>query len=190
MKVITISAKAQHGKDYTAKLIRAELERYGYKVLVCHYADLLKYICKQFFGWNGEKDEAGRTLLQKVGTEGVRVNRPDFWVDFISDILKLFPDEWDFVLIPDTRFPNEILKIKECFNVTSVHITRPNFENSLTEEQRKHPSETALDDFDFDYELINNGTEEGMKQEVLEFIETLFQKDIKRDLINKVKEQL
>ena len=188
--MITISAKAQHGKDYTANLLKNELRRYGYSVLVCHYADLLKYICKQFFGWNGEKDETGRTLLQKVGTEGVRTKRPDFWVDFIEDILEFFPNEWDFVLIPDTRFPNEITKMKERFDTISVHVTRPNFENSLTEEQRKHPSEVALDDFDFDYELINNGTEEGMKQEVLEFIETLFQSSRKKDLINKAKDNI
>ena len=48
MKVITISGKAQNGKDTTAGLLKSALEADGYKVLITHYADLLKYICKQF----------------------------------------------------------------------------------------------------------------------------------------------
>ncbi len=41
----------------------------GYKVLIAHYADLVKYVAKTFFEWNGEKDEYGRSLLQHIGTE-------------------------------------------------------------------------------------------------------------------------
>jgi len=173
MKIVTISAKAQHGKDYTASLLKDGLEDLGFSVLVCHYADLLKYICKQFFGWDGQKNEEGRTLLQKVGTEGVRKVKPDYWVDFIIDILTFFYNEWDYVIIPDTRFPNEIEKMRDCFDCSCVHVSRPGFENSLTEEQRNHPSETALDGYLFDHELTNDGTPEGMKREVNNLISKL-----------------
>lgn len=167
MQIITISAKAQHGKDYTANLLKEELEDMGYSVLICHYADLLKYICKQFFGWDGKKNEEGRTLLQKVGTEGVRKVKPDYWVDFIKDILTFFPYEWDYVIIPDTRFPNEIESLViDGFNVITIRVERPNFENNLTEEQRNHASETSLDDYLFDYKIINDGTPEGMKNQI------------------------
>ena len=44
MKVICISGKAQHGKDTSAKLIKMILEANGYKVLIAHYGDLVKYI--------------------------------------------------------------------------------------------------------------------------------------------------
>ena len=46
MKVICISGKAQHGKDTVAKLIAQILEGYGNRVLITHFGDLLKYICK------------------------------------------------------------------------------------------------------------------------------------------------
>lgn len=114
MKVITISGKAQNGKDTTAGLLKAALEADGYKVLITHYADLLKYICKQFFGWDGQKDDAGRHILQYVGTDIIRQKRPDYWVGFVTSILELFPNEWDYVLIPDCRFPNEIDYLKEA----------------------------------------------------------------------------
>jgi hypothetical protein len=173
MKIVTISAKAQHGKDYTATLLKNGLEDKGYSVLVTHYADLLKYICKQFFDWDGKKDEYGRTLLQKVGTEGVRAVKPDYWVDFIIDILKFFPNEWDYVIIPDTRFPNEIEKMRKEFDTISVHVSRPNFENFLTEEQRQHPSETALDGYLFNHEVVNDGTPEGMQHAINNLIDRI-----------------
>jgi hypothetical protein len=177
MTIITLSGKAESGKDTTASTLKYKLEDMGHSVLICHYADLLKYICRTFFDWNGKKDPEGRTLLQKVGTEGVRRVKPDYWVDFIKDILEFFSDEWDYVIIPDTRFPNEIESLRmDGFNVTAVHITRPNFENHLTEEQRQHPSETALDDYKFDYEFINTGNLAGMTVEVNNLANYIIQK--------------
>ena len=111
MKIVCISGKAQHGKDTTAKLLEETLEAQGNRVLIAHYGDLVKYVCKTFFGWDGKKDEKGRTLLQRVGTDKIRAVSPDYWVDFIVSILDIFCDEWDYVLIPDTRFPTLTKKV-------------------------------------------------------------------------------
>lgn len=155
MKIITIAGKAQHGKDTTAELLKNRLEIRGKKVLLTHYADLLKYICEKFFDWDGKKDEAGRSLLQYVGTEVIRTAKPDYWVDFIKSVLILFPDKWDYVIIPDTRFPNEINGLKDDFDVFAVRVVRPNFDNGLTDAQKNHVSETALDNYEFDYTIEN-----------------------------------
>ena len=58
MKVILISGKAQHGKDTVANMICRRLREDSHKVLVTHYADLLKFICTYYFGWDGIKNEA------------------------------------------------------------------------------------------------------------------------------------
>lgn len=151
MKVILFSGKAQVGKDSSANILKELMERDNKKVIIIHYADLLKYICKTFFGWNGIKDEKARSLLQHVGTDIIRNRHPDYWVDFIVELLSIFYDEWDFVLIPDSRFPNEIKKMKNNFMTMAVRITRLNYESPLTEEQQNHISETALDNYQFDY---------------------------------------
>lgn len=157
MKVICISGHAGHGKDTAANLFEACLTEKGKRVLITHYADLLKYICKQYFGWDGEKDVKGRQLLQTVGTNTIREKNPDFWVDFIISILRFFPDEWDYVIIPDTRFPNEIERLKEDgFDVLHVNVHRPGYQSLLTKEQQNHPSETAMDGIDADVLLMNN----------------------------------
>lgn len=159
MKIICISGKAQHGKDTVAGMLRTQLEADGYRVLVIHYADLLKYVCRTFFGWDGAKDQYGRQLLQYVGTEVVRKKRPDFWVDFVTEVLTLFPAQWDYVLIPDCRFPNEIEAIRNAgFCATHLRVVRRGFDSPLTPAQQLHPSETALDDCSPDYCLSNHGT--------------------------------
>lgn len=167
MKVICISGKAQHGKDTSAKFLKDILEKNGQRVLITHYGDLVKYIATTFFGWNGVKDEAGRTILQTVGTERVRNKVPNYWVKFVSDILYLFPDEWDYVLIPDCRFPNEVDYLREHgLNVTHVRVRRDNFDNGLTDEQKNHPSETSLDDVKPDYIFVNDGTLEDLEKQI------------------------
>lgn len=159
MTVFAISGHAQHGKDTVANALGNRLLEDGHKVLVTHYADLLKYICRMYFGWNGEKDEQGRHILQYVGTDVVREMRPDFWVDFVIAILEMFGENWDYVIIPDSRFPNEINRLKDYgFDVQHLRVVRPGFENNLTLEQRMHPSETALDDVQPDTTIFNSGT--------------------------------
>ena len=154
---ICISGKAQNGKDTSAEIFKNELVIRGYSVLVIHQADLLKYICKAFFNWNGEKDEAGRTLLQQVGTNVIRKVEPDFWVDFIAKVTGFFKDTWDYIIIPDTRFPNELEKLKaDDANIFHVRVIRKYFKSPLTEEQQRHPSETALDDIESDFTLVND----------------------------------
>lgn len=159
MKILAISGHAQHGKDTIAGLLRDSLKADGKRVLVTHYADLLKYMCRTFFDWDGSKDEKGRHILQYVGTDVIRKQSPDFWVDFVASVLTYFHEHWDWVLIPDSRFPNEINKlISNGFDVTHIRVVRPNFQSPLTEEQQKHPSETALDDIQPDFYIYNEGS--------------------------------
>ena len=173
LKVCCISAKARHGKDTAAAMIAEYLESKGKKVLITHYADLLKFICKNYFGWNGDKDEKGRTLLQYVGTDVVGKQIPEFWAEFIVSVLKFFPGQWDFVLIPDCRYPIEVEKISKHFDTRLIRIERPNFISTLTSEQLKHKSETSLDNYEYDAKIINDGTLEDFKLKLVAYAATL-----------------
>lgn len=170
MKIVCISGKAQNGKDTTAQFLKEILEANGKRVLIAHFGDLLKYICKTFFGWDGQKDEKGRTLLQYVGTDKIRAVSPDFWADFIVSILSIFRDEWDYVLLPDCRFPNEY-ELFQSYDMSAIllRVIRPNFTSPLTEEQQRHPSETSLDNYPYDVMLYNDGTLEKFKSTVSDF---------------------
>lgn len=170
--IICISGKARHGKDATASLFSAHLTKNKKKVLIIHQADLLKHLCRQLFQWDGQKDEHGRHLLQHVGTDVIRAQNPDFWVNHIIDVLGFFPDHWDYVIIPDCRFPNEILNLRNAgYPVIHIRVERKDAESNLTEDQMQHSSETALNDFPTDCLLYNNGTIEDLSSAVLGIID-------------------
>ena len=169
MKVCCISAKARHGKDTAAEIIKEQLECRGYRVLITHFADLLKFICKQYFGWDGNKDERGRTLLQYIGTDVVGSQRPAFWAEFVVSILKFFENDWDYVLIPDCRYPVEVATMERAFDTIILRVERPNFDNGLTPEQKKHSSEVDMDNYHFGLILYNDKGLEEFKVKIAEF---------------------
>lgn len=167
MKVVVISGAAGAGKDTLANIMKEQLEGQGCNVLITHYADLLKHICTSFFGWNGEKDEVGRSLLQYVGTDLIRKKNPDYWVNFICDMLDLFDGEWDVAIIPDCRFPNELDRLKEAgHQVTHIQVERQGYVSRLNGAQKAHASETSMDGVIPDYVIHNDGNLEELKASI------------------------
>lgn len=157
MKVILISGKARHGKTTVADMMKEALEESGYKVLIANYGDAVKDVCKHYFGWDGKKSEYGRYIMQHVGTDIVRKQDETYWARFVRDMVKFFDGEWDYVIVADCRFPNELDVWQGTnLNTTHVRVVRTNFESPLTKEQQNHPSETALDYVNPDYLVMND----------------------------------
>lgn len=102
------------------------------------------------FGWEGAKSEPHvRKLLQRLGTEAGRaVLGQDIWVD------TLFRSPPARLVIPDVRFPNEAEAIKAHGGVV-IRVDRPG-----CQPVNGHPSETALDDFNFD-SVVHNSADIG-----------------------------
>ena len=165
MKVIAISGKAESGKDTIAKEIKYLLEEQNYKVMIIHFADVLKFVCRQYFDWDGQKDDYGRSLLQQVGTEMREKNNPNMWVNITKELIRGIGVEFDYVLVPDTRFKEEINMLNEYFDCISVRVLRQDIDvygvtrvhvNHLTDEQRAHKSECDLDNYEFDFFITND----------------------------------
>ena len=171
MKVICISGKAQHGKDTTAAILKELLEADGKSVKIAHFADLLKFICKTYFDWDGQKDERGRHILQYVGTDVIRAKSPDYWADFIVNFLSMLQEEWDYVLLPDCRFPNEYELFKYSgIDTVLLRVERSGFVSPLTPEQQAHKSETALDGYRFDYVIQNDADLDKLRGTLATFV--------------------
>ena len=189
MRIIVISGKSGHGKTTTANIIKDKLEEQGYDVLKIAYADLLKFICQMYFGWDGDKNDTGRDLLQYVGTDVIRKKSPDFFVNYLCEFLKIFENEWDYVVIDDARFPNEINLLDEYgFDYIHLRVVRPSlnghgliYGDGLSESQSNHLSETALDYITPDDFIFNEGDINYLKNTVIKCLEEnipLFENDI------------
>lgn len=101
-----------------------------------------------------------RQFLQELGTDGLRNGlHPNTWVNALMSEYKpgpFYPEvpvedhaklpNW---IITDTRFPNEAQAIKDAGGII-IRIDRPG-----VKPVNPHPSETSLDDWNFDYKIMN-----------------------------------
>ena len=163
MKIVLISGKAEAGKDTVASILQGLLS----KTVRVAYGDYVKETAKELWGWDGNKDEAGRALLQWWGTTFVRERYPDFWANTTISLAEVVYGEFDYMFVTDVRFPNEILNWwKHEMAPLTVRVERPGHESKLTSEQRAHISETALDDWRFDVVLTATNIDE-LRTEVI-----------------------
>jgi hypothetical protein len=168
--VVLLAGKAESGKSLAAKIIKEELENLGHTALIMSFAGYLKFIAKQYYGWDGKKNDEGRTLLQYLGTDVVRKKNPNFWAKTVFNFIVTFDGEFDYFIIDDCRFPEEldIFHNHDPFCYTSIRIERLNHENSLSPSQRLHPSETSLDNRMLDVKLCSSSGEENLKKTISE----------------------
>lgn len=117
-----------------------------------------------------------REFLQKLGTEAVREGlHTNAWVNALfadykpPKMSERNPSNW---VITDTRFPNEAQAIKDRGGIV-VRVNRDEFIDGypLTQGIPKHPSETGLDNWNFDYVLENNGSIDDLIPKVKEMLE-------------------
>ena len=120
-----------------------------------------------------------REMLQIIGTDAMRNNlHPNTWVnalmcDYIKSNDKLIRttedllEEWEEGeypnwIITDMRFPNEMQAIKANGGIT-IRVVRPDDKKVSSD---LHPSETALDNHQFDYKIVNDSTIEDLIDKV------------------------
>ena len=98
----------------------------------------------------------------------MRAQDPNFWVDSVVRLAKIIDKYVDYLIVDDCRFINEIeawhavkyvaldsatdtlVNRRRFPDIITIRVERPGHENVLTQEQRRHPSETELDDYIFD----------------------------------------
>ncbi len=169
-KIIILSGKARSGKDTSMEIIKNYYESINKKVICLFYASYIKEYAKNISDWDGSDETKPRTLLQVLGTDIIR-NTIDkkFFINRTIEDIKVYSKFFDIIIIGDARFPEEIEDIKNTFNdVISVHIVRKDM-NILTDKEKMHITETALDGYDkFDYEINNDGTIEDLESKLKE----------------------
>lgn len=175
-KIIMLSGKAKNGKDTTAEIIKAYYEKQNLKVVNLQIATHLKRYAQVISGWDGSETTKPRELLQQLGTSIIREKIDnDFLIKQIMQDIKVYSYFFDVITISDVRLKNELEQITQNFpNTYSFKIIRPNFDNGLSEEQKKHITEIELDDYDkFDAIIYNDSDIEALKTKVVNYLREL-----------------
>ncbi len=171
--ILLISGRAQAGKDSTANILKEKL--LPEKCLIIHNADYLKFIASKYMSWNGVKDEASRTMLQELGTEKTKfkLNKPLFWTHIVCDTIEILQNDFDYFLVPDTRFKSEIYYPMARFpdKVKTVRVHRLNFDNGLTVAQKNHISEKELENFKHDIDIYSESGLDKLEIEINKLLE-------------------
>lgn len=183
-RIYLLHAHAQSGKDTCAAMMKEEYEKRGKRVIIIAFADYVRMCLDKYYGIKEYKTPEGRTIIQHFATDLVRKNDPTFWGRTVGDLLRAIEDDFDYAIIPDWRFENEYTSLASRFAphiIVQVGIYRPNNEatDNMMEIQRKHQSETELDNYkNFDYNISNefNKLNETRKQIIMmiNHEETLF----------------
>lgn len=162
--IIGLSGWARSGKDTAADHV---VEKYGYtkfsfaspmkeamyrlnpRITVNETPNTALRVGIDVYGWEGLKERSPdvRGLLQRFGTEvGREMFGEDFWVNYALDSI---PDGAKAV-IADVRYPNEADAIRKLGGKV-VRVRR----NGVVA-ANEHPSESALNDYEFDLVLDND----------------------------------
>lgn len=150
---VAICGLAGDGKDTLADLLVAE---YGFQK--DSMAADLKRIAKDI-GWDGNKDAAGRRLLQHLGTEVGRAYNENIWINKIAPRIYNSPAP---VVIPDVRFINELEFLRHAGFLT-VRVVRGDLLQQLRRKLRRsswHRSEREWRSWEFDVVIPNVGSVE------------------------------
>ncbi|APC43303.1 hypothetical protein Joe_63 [Streptomyces phage Joe] len=118
------------------------------------------------YGWDRAKRQFPevRRLLQRAGTEaGRKVLGAQVWV---NALMNDFDAENEALVVTDVRFPNEADAIREAGGVV-VRIERPGVGPHTDPGGWVHESDVALDHYDFDVTVKNDGTIEELHDRLL-----------------------
>tara|TARA_B100000700_G_scaffold325444_2_gene434174 strand:- start:755 stop:1354 length:600 start_codon:yes stop_codon:yes gene_type:complete len=165
--IIAFGHRRRVGKDTATAILSDMLLARGIPVKHVSFANSLKEVCSDLFGWAGlhgpahyeEYPEEKEVTLPAIG-----LSPRDVWVEVGNKLRDVYEDIWidlalnqpnlskAVIIISDLRYPNEIDKVREAGG-SVIKITRD------AAPVGDDPADTALADFDnWDTIIENNGT--------------------------------
>ena len=166
--LIGVNGKARSGKDTTFAVIR---DLFPGRVERVAFADALREEARTTIDpqtgkplWDGviPYTVEGRAALQSIGHLR-RQSNPRYWIDKVFEHIRqraATPLGPDIFVITDVRYRNEADAVREAGGFV-LRIARFNsdgsaYDNGMTAEQKRHPSEIELDGYHGFYAVVLN----------------------------------
>lgn len=160
MLLLAFGHKARHGKDTAGQSIfdyydnkRRLALRHGLRVIpsvgLYRFAEALYEEARRDHGMT-EKDAP---LLQRIGTMR-REQDPEYWVKKVFE--KIAHDLPQIAIVTDLRYQNEAaaVKVHGGYRIKVERLNQDGTKYVSDDRPANHPSETDLDGFNFDYQII------------------------------------
>jgi hypothetical protein len=151
--LIGVCGRFRAGKDTIGEHLIAS---YGYKRYA--FADKLKDLAR-LIGWNGEKDETGRKLLQELGIGAREILGDDVWIRAVDREIYGGEAGPGWVVVTDVRLPNEAEWIRSNGGQVWKVIRKG---AALSTPASNHVSETSVDEIRPDVIVPNVGSIEDL----------------------------
>ena len=162
-KIIIINGTGRSGKD-TFVSYCSEYK----KVLNVSTVDKAKEAAKILVGWDGTKDDKSRKLL--VDLKRLSIDYNDYPTKYIASRVEEFNNSDYELMFIHIRESEEIDKAKKLFNAKTLLITNPNIELITSND-----SDAKVNEYNYDYKVLNDGTLEDLKTKAGDFIGELWQ---------------
>ena len=155
--IYVLSGKAGSGKSFIADKMKCVLEFRGLKCISIAYASYLKNYIMNITDWDGSEERKPREFLQELGVDLIknRINS-SMLIDRIVDDISVYSYFFDVIIVSDARFIDEIEVIRDKFSRVCV-INVVGGSNNLSDREKSHITETALDNYnDYDFVIYND----------------------------------
>jgi len=169
IKLFMLSGKARSGKDTAAKIIK---DYYKDKdSIIISFGHYIKDYARRVSDWSGDEETKPRELLQQLGIELIK-NKIDsrLFINRILEDIEVFSYFYDIIIIDDVRLIDELETLKRNYKNSKVIRIIRSSDNNLTEKEKRHLTETNLDDYqNFDY-IIENDNYDNLKGKISEIL--------------------
>ena len=168
MKIYLLAGKAGSGKDLMGRYMKTQYDFAGHNACILHITTPLYEYAKNYFSWNGNMNEKPREFLQEMGIEIIQnqLGKKYFLLDRLCEDVEILKNFFDVFIITDGRLLFEFEELKRRFpEIKIIHVIRENYDNHLTENEKKHVTEIEMEDYkDYDY-IVRNTSKERLYSE-------------------------
>lgn len=174
MKIYLLAGKAGSGKDLMGRYMKTKYDFAGHNACILHITTPLYEYAKNYFSWNGNMSEKPREFLQEMGIEVIqkRLGKKYFLLDRLCEDIDILKNFFDVFIIADGRLLFEFEELKKRFpEIKIVHVIRDNYDNKLSENEKKHITEVEMEHYkNYDY-IVRNTSKERLFLEADKIIE-------------------
>ena len=172
--VFLISGKSNSGKGAVSNILEDLLKVEEANVIRCSLSTYIRDTLKNDFYWDGVDTVDARKFMAETYRLG-SIIYPYHMARRVweRDILPNIKKGTNYIIVESFReihnykYFNMLKEEGLISQIITIRVTRPNY-SVVDEELEKHVSEIDLDDFDFDHEIINDGTIDCLFEKVSE----------------------